>query len=186
MSYLSQLDETDTENKTGCKSGCCQAASNWMIEQKGVTINHSDRVYFEDAISTTDLTEGVNPILSDEEFKNTISYIKNSLRADKPVLFGTWDSREKKKYPNDDPKAYNDKPPGTDNSPTTHYMVIVGYGYDKGQSKYYFRFYDPGRTESTEGTSKENKLYIDESTKEIFSTTYRGMTYKLTEIRKNL
>jgi len=62
---------------------------------------------------------------------------------------------------------------------------IVGYGYDKTQKKYYLLFYDPGRKYSSDGTSSQNKIYIDETTNEITTTVYRGRTYKLTEIRKN-
>jgi hypothetical protein len=47
-------------------------------------------------------------------------------------------------YKNLGPKAWNDKLTGTKNSGTIHFVVIMGYGYDKTQGKYYFRFYDPG------------------------------------------
>jgi len=61
----------------------------------------------------------------------------------------------------------------------------MGYGYDVGQKKYYFRFYDPGRTDSSQGTSENNKFYIDYNNLEIINLSYRGKIYKVTEIRKN-
>jgi len=64
-------------------------------------------------------------------------------------------------------------------------MVIMGYGFDKANYKYYFRFYDLGRSTATLGTSEQNILFINKSTKEI-TNTYRDKTYKIVEIRKNL
>ncbi len=184
--YLSQLDSIATANATGCSSGCCQAASSWMINQKNNTIvNHNSRVYFEDVVNAEDLTQGVTQTLNDIDFNETIEYIKKSIRSDKSVLFGTWDSRKKEKYSNKNPKAFNSKPPGSKNSPTTHFMVIVGYGYDKSKGKFYLLFYDPGRSDSTDGANPSNKLYIDTTLKEITTTSYRGLTYKVTEIRRN-
>jgi len=94
-------------------------------------------------------------------------------------------NRSIKEYKGLGPEAWNDKLTGKNNSATTHFVVIMGYGYDKRQNKYYFRFYDPGRTGFSLGTSEDNKLYIDENNLEISNPSYRGKTYRVTEIRKN-
>jgi len=185
--YLSQLDTADTKNKTGCTTGCCWAASCWMINQTGTIINHNDRVYFADPVNVDNLADGIITIISEQEFKNTVLYVKNQLQLGRPILCGTWDNRTKETYENNKlgPEAWNNKLVGKNNSATTHFVVIMGYGYDKSRDKYYFRFYDPGRSNLAQGTSEDNKFYIDENNLEIINTTYRGRTYKITEIRKN-
>lgn len=184
--YLSQLNSEETRNKTGCSSGCCWAVSNWMVSQTGTTVDHTDRIYFKEAINTDDLSDGVSTSIGRQEFENTVTYVKESLKAGKPVFFGTWDNRSKTQYGFYGPEAWNDKLSGTDNSPTTHFMVIVKYGFDKAKNKYYFRFYDPAQEDEQSGTSKLNKLIIDEQTREIYINNYRkNRNYKLTEIRKN-
>jgi len=186
MSFLSQCDSTATADATGCNRGCCWAVSCWIINQMNNTnINHNSRVYFEDAVNIANLSQGITPILSSSEFNSTIKYIKTSIKSDKPILIGTWDNRTELEYTRLGPNAWNDKLSEKDNSPTTHFMVIVGFGYDEAQEKYYFLFYDPGRNDISDGTSPQNKLYIDETAKEIFITGYRNRTYKITEIRKN-
>ena len=185
--YLSQLDKEDTKNKTGCESGCCWAASCWMINQTGTTINHNSRIYFADPINVDNLADGISTIISEQEFNEAVLYVKNQLQLGKPILCGTWDSRTKEAYENGKlgPEAWNDKLSGSNNSATTHFVVIVGFGYDKSEDKYYFRFYDPGRSDLAQGTSENNKFYIDEINFEILNTSYRGKIYKVTEIRKN-
>ena len=183
--YLSQLDQEDTKNKTGCTTGCCWSACCWMINQTGTIINNNNRVYFADPINVDNLADGIITIVSEQEFNETIRYIKNQLKLGKPVLCGTWDNRSKRQYKELGPNAWNDKLTGKNNSATTHFVVIMGYGYDKGQDKYYFRFYDPGRTDSSQGTSENNKFYIDYNNLEIINLSYRGKIYKVTEIRKN-
>jgi len=185
--YLSQLDKEDTKNKTGCETGCCWAASCWMINQTGTKINHNDRIYFADPINVNNLADGITTIITEQEFNEAVLYVKNQLQLGKPVLCGTWDNRTKEAYENGKlgPEAWNNKLSGSNNSATTHFVVIMGYGYDKSQDKYYFRFYDPGRSDLTQGTSENNKFYIDEVNLEIMNSSYRGKIYKVIEIRKN-
>ena len=182
--YLSQQNSEETYNKTGCSDGCCGAASKWMVSQTGTSIDNFDRIYFKTANNIDDLSDGVSTNIGQQEFENTVSYVKESLKAGKPVFFGTWDNRSKNAYNSFGPEAYNFKPNGSV-SPTTHFMVIVEYGFDKTKNKYYFRFYDPGRGNESLGTSKQNKLIIDENKREIYINNYRNKNYKLTEIRKN-
>jgi hypothetical protein len=111
--------------------------------------------------------------------------VKNQLQLNRPVLCGTWDNRLLYEYRNLGPHAWNHKLTGSNNSATTHFVVIMGYGYDKTQDKYYFRFYDPGRSNYGQGTNKNNKFYIDNINLEIINLSYRGRIYKATEIRKN-
>jgi hypothetical protein len=183
--YLSQLNREETTNKTGCTSGCCGAVSKWMVSQTGTSIDNFNRIYFKEVNNTDDLSDGVSTSIGKQEFENAVDYVKESLKDGEPVLFGTWDDRSKDQYYSFGPEAYNVTPSGA-GSPTTHFMVIVEYGYTKNNNNYYFKFYDPAQDDEVSGTSNENKLIIDEQAREIYINNYReGRNYKLTEIRKN-
>jgi hypothetical protein len=151
--YLSQLDTADTRIKTGCTTGCCWAASCWMINQTGTQINHNSRIYFADPINVDNLADGIITIISEKEFNDAILYIKNQLQLNQPVLCGTWDNSDIEFYKKNKvgPKAWNDKLVGENNSATTHFMVIMGYGYDKTLEKFYFSFYNPEQSNYPQG-----------------------------------
>lgn len=63
-------------------------------------------------------------------------------------------------------------------------MVVVGKGYDSEKKQNYFRFYDVGRTEESNGANTSNRLYVDKKNKKI-SGTYKDKVYTITEVRSN-
>ena len=183
--FLSQANAEETKAKTGCTTGCCKACAEWMVEQKGVTVNHYDRIYLAEAVNYDDLSQGIVPALNDQQFAEAVNYIKSSLKKGKPVMIGTWDSREFDSESKRGPKAWNSKLTGSNNSPTMHFMTIVGYGYDKNSLKYYFRFYDPARDDSENSKNINNRLFINYFTREI-TNNYRNKNYVISECRKNI
>jgi hypothetical protein len=77
------------------------------------------------------------------QFIDGVKYLKNALKNKTPVASGVEDG------------------PGSPNADkvTDHFVVIVGMGADaKGK---YFHFYDNATNNKEEGTSSENRLYVN-------------------------
>ncbi len=106
----------------------------------------------------------------DEGLKYLNSTIKVKKHGGKPVVVGVHYKLDKKPY--------------NENNATRHFIVIVGKGYDRNLRKYYFRYYDVGKSSTSQGTNANNRLYIDESQRKLTAIDNRR-TYTVSEIRKN-
>ncbi|HEY0654200.1 MAG TPA: hypothetical protein VGD65_13770, partial [Chryseosolibacter sp.] len=154
-----------------CMNVCCNVASKYMLQQFGVTpklnancigIKHSANDY-----SSVKVSGDFDKALAILE-----TYIKPQDEGGEPILIGVH-------YPK---TGY----PGYENgcSATFHYMAVVGKGYDAEKKQNFFRFYDVGRTDESNGANPLNRLYVDKKEKKI-SGIYKGKVYTITEVRSN-
>ena len=88
--------------------------------------------------------ENKKPKSNEAEFNKAVDYIKSSLENGIPVFVGV----------DDQAGASN-----SDNT-TDHFIVIVGMGYDEEKGNY-FTAYDNATPYPNEGTSDQNRLYVD-------------------------
>jgi hypothetical protein len=100
-----------------------------------------------------------------------IAYMQEKLKSGHPVLIGVHYT------------GATHKPPKNNNRATRHFMVVVGY--QKKGNVIKFRFYDPGRNTTEEGsaTSLSNVLEVHRE-KGCMQGIYRRSTYTLTEVIK--
>ena len=96
--------------------------------------------------------ENKKPKSNEAEFNKAVDYIKSSLENGIPVFVGV----------DDQAGASN-----SDNT-TDHFIVIVGMGYDEEKGNY-FTAYDNATPYPNEGTSDQNRLYVDYENKVIQS-----------------
>jgi hypothetical protein len=104
--------------------------------------------------------------------KQAIAYLYSAIQRGIPVVVGV----------DEGPGSPNKK---TDNT-TDHFVVIVGMGKDSIGN--YFSFYDNATSDIINGTSPNNKLYINTSTWSISGTSAvygPSVPYVLTMVRKS-
>ena len=89
---------------------------------------------------------------NEAEFNKAVDYIRSSLENGIPVFVGV------------DDQAGASNPDKT----TDHFIVIVGMGYDEEKGNY-FTAYDNATPYPKEGTSDQNRLYVDYKNKVIQS-----------------
>ena len=73
---------------------------------------------------------------------------------------------------------------------TTHFIVIVGRGYDSSRGQYYYNYVETARGpgNGANAISDSNRLYYDTSNYTFqtdSSVAYRDKTYTITQIRPN-
>lgn len=76
---------------------------------------------------------------------------------------------------------------GNANKASNHYVVIVGRSYNADIDKYEYRFYDPGTSYQSKGTSYSN-IFVWNGIKKWWEgvSNYCGKKYIITEIRPTL
>ncbi|MTI31745.1 hypothetical protein [Xanthovirga aplysinae] len=110
----------------------------------------------------------VNPNIA----QNAIKYINEQLELNKPILVGV-------------DHTYKYKGGFNNDFTTDHFIVIVGRGYDKDKGDYYL-FYEVGTKHKTNGTSDNNKLFVQEDFSLKGATVYKkSHIYTVTQIREN-
>lgn len=154
-----------------CMNVCCNVASKYMLTQFGVTpIKNSN------CIAVKNSANDYSSVKASGDFKKALEilerYIKPKNEGGEPILIGVH-------YPKTEDPGYEN-----DCSATFHYMVVVGKGHDSEKKQNYFRFYDVGRTEESNGANTSNRLYVDKKNKKI-SGTYKDKIYTVTEVRSN-
>jgi len=160
-------------------NNCCYATSSFMVTQFGKSVG-TKRIYLVDLFNSDDLRDGVNSIANltdNNDIRNVIKLIK----AKTPIVAGVYYAdRYDDEEDTVDPK--NHKTDGVTNSPTCHFIVIVGYGINK-EGNEYFTFYDPASKEN--GNSNNNILTIDKTENLIKGKRNNDtkQSYILTEFR---
>jgi hypothetical protein len=109
---------------------------------------------------------------SDDVFTSAKNYLNSSLLAGIPIIVGVHIDPVIQLF-------------GNTNHATDHYVVIVGRKYDPGQKIEYYLFYDVGTSWPNIGNSADNKLNIYDDQQKISGKGARGLTYIITEVRKN-
>ncbi|NJK96450.1 MAG: hypothetical protein HC905_17425 [Bacteroidales bacterium] len=190
VTWVSQFNESIFGLCSGCWStSCCRRACEYMLGNVNIA-NCSDTTIAKSAPYTTifgnikmayfsDNTSkyskdsyNITPLNSNSgNIEAAIKYIKDKLKAGRPVIIGVH-------YDNG-----TTKPPNNSNRAKRHFMIVVGIGIE-GDNEY-FRFYDPGRSISnmSAATSSKNKLILNRQ-KGLFQGTYNDKNYTLTEILK--
>jgi len=154
-----------------CMNVCCNVASRHMLTQFGVTsIKNSN------CLAVKNSANDYSSVKASGDFEKALeildTYIKPKDEGGEPILIGVH-------YPKTEYPGYEN-----DCSATFHNMVVVGKGYDSEKKQNYFRFYDVGRTEESNGANTSNRLYVDKKNKKI-SGTYKDKIYTITEVRSN-
>ena len=151
---------------------CCNCACRHILSQSGITLT-GERIYLAKLSNNDDLQGGLVSIPSD--FQTGLDFIDDRLvKNKKPIMFGVHYDNSKKKNP------YN-KDLQSNNSPSMHFMIIVGKVYRN--NKEYLRFCDVGRGDIGNGANPENLFEINRIEKTI-TANYNGYFYTLTELRK--
>jgi hypothetical protein len=200
IEWVSQFDESKFEKCVGCwkinsqnpqkvHNTCCRRATEYMMGNVQMANCKDSSIannapymqtfgsivlgYFIDNTTkyNKELYNSTAVNYRNENLTMGIEYIKNKLKAGRPIIIGVH-------YTN------GGTPPNNANRATRHFMVVVGYGKEKG-GKEYFRFYDPGRTQAnrSSATSLNNKLFIDYNVGSM-QGIYKNETFTLTEIVK--
>jgi hypothetical protein len=171
VNWISQTNATfNGETCWGPPNWCCCTASKQILSQFGVT--PVNRICIAELSSPDDFSS-VTPNGSFEDGLAVLeTYIKPRDKGGEPILIGLH-------YPKTEDPGYRNTC-----TATFHYMVIVGKGYDSQKKQDYYRFYDVGRDNETDGANPQNRLYADKQNR-TFSCTYRSKTYTITEIRSN-
>lgn len=110
-----------------------------------------------------------------ENLQYALEYIDSELEKGYPVLIGV-DKRFDKRISQN--KRYNGPAYTTD-----HFVVIVGRKYDSNRVPKYI-FYDVGTAHENKGASDENTLRVEG--KFLKGTNYDGLSYFVTEVRRNV
>ncbi len=161
--------------KVGDKKECWEATAD-MVVNAGHTSGNSARVYqvaMEDAKTRSKL------VYNQEQMKKGIKSILDHLDAQRPIqvgvnyFFGS-DIKDGKERGN----------VGNKNKSTDHFILITGMKYDE-EGKPYFEFYDPGTSDTENGTTNNRLYIIEKDGGYILKGTGRGVEYEVTEIRPN-
>jgi hypothetical protein len=188
ITWVSQFNINLFSLCTGCwQYTCCRRAAEYMMGNIIVADCTNDKIskkapnmpiigtiitakFTDNQIKyTKDTYNSANLIFNRDNIKKAIDYVKDRLNFGKPVLIGVHYINKKS------------SPPNNSNRATRHFMIIVGIG--KINDTYYFRFYDPGRSDdnANSATSVNNKLIINKETGSI-QANYNNRTYTLSEI----
>jgi hypothetical protein len=135
-------------------NNCCYATSSYMVTQFGKSVG-SKRIYLVDLVNNDDLRDGVSSIANltdNNDIRNVIKLIKSKT----PVVVGVFYA-DRYEDEDDTVNPKNHKTDGVTNSPTCHFIVLVGYGINK-EGNEYFTFYDPASKDN--GNSNNNILTI--------------------------
>lgn len=68
--------------------------------------------------------------------------------------------------------------------PTFHYVVVVGKGFDVDRQRFFYRFYEVGTSNQSNGTHELNRLYIYDD-KLMGSQGFSSKEYIVTEVRQH-
>ena len=98
-----------------------------------------------------------------------INYMYNQLTYQKPIVVGVDRENEQATYNSD--------------FTTEHFILIVGYGCEDGKS--FFRYFDPGSKEVSNGTNKNNKLYIENKFIKGNMPGENSKIYTIVQVRRN-
>jgi len=166
---------------------CCNRAANKILEYAGTSTNRLQQVV---------IAESNNPDCSNltgikTKFEEAVQIIDKSLKEHGlPILVGVHHPSQIK---NEKGVIIGWEDKCSRNNPkiTNHYIVVIGKKYDNIKRQYYYLFYEVGTGNSINGTSNENKLYINENNNLLegntaYQTDYTGNYYIVTEVRKNI
>ncbi|MCB9234973.1 MAG: DUF4157 domain-containing protein [Bacteroidia bacterium] len=137
---------------------CCYDAAKKMLGKSGAVPDSNGRkiqTFFEENKKDGEFTNQVNLGLK---------YIDGQLKAGKAVFVGV----------DKDPDSTNNYNEGV----TDHFVVIMGKGQD--DAGWYYRYFDPGSSYKSSGTSTDNKFRISANLQSV--TTDK---YNLSQIRVN-
>jgi hypothetical protein len=153
-----------------CSNYCCNKTCKYILDQFGVTPSN------EVCIAELAIPDDYYNIVSTSSFETGLSILENAIKpknkGGSPIMVGVY-------YKPDKAIDYINRCPAS-----LHYFVLVGKGYDPIKNQNYYRFFDPGRSEESDGANPENRLYVDPNSKTI-SGTYNGKKYTVVEIRRN-
>jgi hypothetical protein len=163
---------------------CCNRATNMILFNAGTSTNNAHKIVIAES-GNSDCGE-LTGIAT--EFENALEIIDKSLKEHElPIMVGVHHPYSKKNKDNAI-IGWIDKCSSNTPNITNHYVVIRGKKYDIVKKQYYYLFYEVGTSQSMNGTSSENRLYINDNLIEGNSshvTNYPGNYYTVTEVRKN-
>ncbi len=152
---------------------CCCFTCNHILSLTGHSTSRSNAINIATLANESAKDYNTLNYAIDKDFQTAKNYLDESLLNKVPVIDGVHIDGTKYASSND-------------NHATDHFIVIVGKEYDSGQKLYYYHSYDVGTSDSGDGTSPQNQLYIYDSEKKISGTTeHNDLLYIITEVRKN-
>ncbi|MDR0604361.1 MAG: hypothetical protein LBG80_08685, partial [Bacteroidales bacterium] len=181
--WVHQFDEPLFGMETCWKNQCCNRAANKILNNAGISTSRAQQI----VIVKSNNSECGDIVMTDiADFNKAIRIIDTSLKKHElPIMVGV---HHPKKIETPNGTTWQDNCSGNIPAITNHYIVIRGKRYDSDRGQYYYLFYEVGTSISDNGTSTENKLYIDETKHIIKGETkyikYMGY-YTVTEVRKN-
>jgi hypothetical protein len=185
--WVTQFNEPFFGGETCWRNGCCNRASNKILENAGASTDKSRQM----VIAQTDNSDCGGLTGKTEEFKKAIQIIDKSIKEHElPIMVGVHHPSPIK---NDKSQVIGWTNKCSSNIPNTtnHYIIIKGKKYDKVKKQYYYLFYEVGTSVPNNGKSSENKLYINDKSnilegKTAYKTNYTGNYYSVIEVRKNI
>ncbi len=152
---------------------CCCYTCNHILSLTGHSTSRSNAIDIATLANKSNDYTTLN-YATIETFQKAINYLDETLLNKVPVIIGLHIADEK--IPSGNEKG---------NAATYHFAVIVGREYDPVKKIYYYLYYEVG-TNTGNGDSPDNRLYIYEDQRKITGKSISlGYTYTITEIRKN-
>ncbi|BDD06437.1 hypothetical protein [Aureibacter tunicatorum] len=139
---------------------CCWDTAQAMVKQKGGTIFNAPA----DRLPTmAQYNREKNPVTLKKQTELGVKYIDNQLKNGKPIFIGVDKKKIVSKYNSD--------------HTTEHYIVIIGKVIKN--NKVYYRYFDPGNLNVSEGASSNNLLLLGDD----FSV--KSKNYSVAQVRQN-